>query len=217
MNINNYLEILKILKPYQAQLIAVSKNQTTEAITSLYQAGQRIFAENRVQSLLERKNQLPSTIEWHLIGKLQKNKVKKIVEWISMIHSVDSFELAEAIHKEASQYHRVIPILLEIKIGTEPEKHGFEYSKLIDSLKSDPWTNLNGIQINGLMGMASFTENTDQIRSEFRNLKSYFESIKTLYPQFTCFNQLSMGMSSDYKIALEEGSTMVRIGSKLFN
>lgn len=217
MDINNYKQILEILNPYHAQLIAVSKNQSIEAITSLYQAGQRIFAENRVQSLLERKNQLPTDIEWHLIGSLQKNKVRKIVEWISMIHSVDSFELAETIHKAAIQYNRVIPILLEIKIGTEPEKQGFEYKQLLDSLTLDPWTNLTGIQITGLMGMASFTENTTQIRDEFRNLKSHFDTIKKLFPQFTAFKELSMGMSSDYKIALDEGSTMVRIGSKLFN
>lgn len=217
MNLNNYKQILETLKPYHAQLIAVSKNQSTEAILSLYEAGQRIFAENRVQMLLERKNQLPSDIEWHLIGSLQKNKVRKIAEWICMIHSVNSFELAETIHKAAIQYNRVIPILLEIKIGTESEKQGFEYTKLLDSLNDDPWINLSGVQISGLMGMASFTEDTHQIQSEFRKLKLHFESIKKLHPEFTAFKELSMGMSSDYTIALEEGSTMVRIGSKLFN
>ena len=217
MDLTNYNQILETLKPYHAQLIAVSKNQSTEAILSLYEAGQRIFAENRVQMLLARKTELPSDIEWHLIGSLQKNKVRKITEWICMIHSVDSFELAETIHKAAIQYNRVIPILLEIKIGTESEKQGFEYTNLLASLSTDPWINLSGIQITGLMGMASFTEDIAQIRSEFRNLKSYFESIRSLCPQFSDFKELSMGMSSDYKIALEEGSTMVRIGSKLFN
>jgi len=217
MDLNNYKQILETLKPYNAQLIAVSKNQSKEAILSLYEAGQRNFAENRVQMLLVRKSELPSDIEWHLIGSLQKNKVRKIAEWVCMIHSVDSFELAETIHKAAIQCNRVIPILLEIKIGTESEKHGFEFTKLMDSLSTEPWTSLTGIQISGLMGMASFTEDTHQIQSEFRKLKLHFESIKKLHPEFTAFKELSMGMSSDYNIALEEGSTMVRIGSKLFN
>lgn len=217
MDLSKYYQILQTLEPYHAQLIAVSKNQPLEAIKSLYQAGQRKFAENRVQLLLERKESLPSDIEWHLIGNLQKNKVKKIAAWVHMIHSVDSFDLAVSIHKAATDHNRIIPILLEIKISSEPAKHGFEINKLLDSLNSDPWESLNRIQICGLMGMATFTDDTNQIHKEFKNLKLNFESIKKACPQFTAFNELSMGMSSDYTIALEEGSTMVRIGSKLFS
>ena len=122
-----------------------------------------------------------------------------------------------SIHKAAADHNRIIPILLEIKISSEPAKHGFEINKLLDSLKTDPWESLNRIQICGLMGMATFTDDTNQIHKEFKNLKLNFESIKKAFPQFTAFNELSMGMSSDYTIALEEGSTMVRIGSKLFS
>ncbi len=217
MNLMIYKQILEELKPYHAQLIAVSKNQSMEDLLQLYQAGQRIFAENRVQNLVERKSLLPSDIEWHLIGHLQKNKVKKIISWVHMIQSIDTFELAAYVNQEAQVCGRILPVLLEVKISSEATKYGFEPESLLKSLTKDPWTDLQNIRIDGLMGMASLSSNSEQIQIEFKQLYNLFIKIKTTIPQLAFMSEVSMGMSGDYPLALKEGSTMVRIGSKLFS
>ena len=212
VNIKNTVE-----KKYNAVLVAVSKTRSNTEILNLYHSGQKIFGENRVQELVEKYQSLPKDIEWHLIGSLQKNKVKYIAPFVTMIHSVDDFELARTIHKAAEKYNRTIKVLLQIKIANETTKQGFEYHDLLDSLTNDDWSSLNHIMICGVMGMATFTENKKHIKEEFRNLVEKFHDLKnTYFHGSTAFNEISMGMSGDYLLALEEGSTMVRIGSAIF-
>ena len=216
MRLENYFQIKAEVESKSAKLIAVCKNQSMDDVKKLYNAGCRVFAENRVQELLLKAKQLPDDIEWHLIGSLQKNKVKDLVSVVTMIHSVDSYELATVINNRSVQIGKVTPILLQLLVAQEETKHGYLYSELIEESKKTEWMELSHISINGIMGMASFTEDKDQIRAEFRLLKKYFTNLKDNFSGQNQFNQLSMGMSSDYKIALEEGSTMVRIGSLLF-
>ena len=215
----NIIESLKLeIAVYPgARLIAVSKTKPGSAIADLYDKGQREFAENRVQELEEKVKDLPSDIQWHLIGSLQKNKVKFIAPYIAMIHSVDSLELAQMIDKEASKNQRRIPILLQIRIANEETKQGFEIEEVEALLRNGDLQMFKNIEIKGLMGMASFTDNQQQVRQEFKLLRSYFDNFKRIFfSNDPHFHELSMGMSSDYQIALEEGSTMVRIGSLLF-
>jgi pyridoxal phosphate enzyme (YggS family) len=201
----------------KAILVAVSKTRTEDQIIKLYHQGQRVFGENRVQELLLKYEHLPKDISWHLIGSLQKNKVKYIAPFVTMIHSVDDFELAKTIDKEALKSHRVIDVLLQIKIAKEESKQGFEFSDLIHSLELDKWSELNNIRIVGVMGMATLADDMNQIRSEFRNLADHFDYLKENYFfQNSAFQHISMGMSGDYLVALEEGSTMVRVGTALF-
>ncbi|HEX5624435.1 MAG TPA: YggS family pyridoxal phosphate-dependent enzyme, partial [Saprospiraceae bacterium] len=162
MNLSHYFDILREAQAHKATLVVVTKNQKLDDILSLYDAGHRIFGENRVQQLIEKKEQLPADIQWHMIGSLQKNKVKYLAPWISMIHSVDSFGLAETINREALKSNRIIPILLEVKISSEESKHGFQNDELMSSLQNDPWNTLTHCALSGLMGMASFTDNPQQ-------------------------------------------------------
>ncbi len=210
-------KILKQLEPYGARLVAVSKTQPIESVLALYNGGQRIFGENRVQELLEKKDLLPPDIEWHLIGHLQRNKVKYIVPFIGMIHSLDSIELAHEIDRQAEKSERKIPVLLQIRIASEETKFGIKPDDL-DIFMQDllriplPW-----VKVCGVMGMASFVEDEVQIRAEFRILRETFVHLKEkYYPEDPDFKELSMGMSGDYQIALQEGSTLVRIGTLLF-
>jgi len=204
------------LKDKNATLVAVTKTRTTDAIMELYDVGHKIFGENRVQELLTKYEEMPKDIEWHLIGHLQKNKVKYIAPFVKMIHSVESIELAKSIDKFAAKNDRKIDILIQIKIATEETKFGMqegELETLILGLKT-----LAHINIRGVMGMASFTSDTDQVRHEFKHLKSVFDQLKQKhFINEEQFSEISMGMSGDYQIALEEGSTMLRIGSLLFN
>lgn len=202
---------------YNAKLVVVTKHQTLEDINSIYKEGQIIFGENRVQDLIQKKEKMSNDIEWHMIGTLQSNKVKWIAPWIDMIHSVDSFGLAKKIHQEALINNRVIPVLLEVKITNEESKHGFIESELLTSLYRDDWDALHHITISGLMGMASFTEDHTQVRKEFKKLKTIYDTLQSNYFKSPEFQELSMGMSGDFEIALEEGSTMIRVGSKIFN
>jgi len=182
----------------------------------LYDNGHKIFGENRVQELVSKYEKMPKDIEWHLIGHLQKNKVKYIAPFVNMIHSVESVDLAKTIDKQAAKHERVIDILIQLKIATEETKFGLQ-NKELDSLITQIKT-LSHINIRGVMGMASFTSDTVQVRTEFQHLKSVFNSVKTKhFSDDEQFSEISMGMSGDYKIAIEEGSTMVRIGSLLFN
>jgi pyridoxal phosphate enzyme (YggS family) len=216
MDLKNYHQVLDLAKRYNAKLVVVTKHQTLEDITTVYNEGQIIFGENRVQDLTLKKKNMPGDIEWNMIGTLQSNKVKLIAPWIDMIHSVDSFGLAKKIDQEAQTNHRVIPVLLEIKITQEDSKHGFKENELIQSLDEDDWNALSNIRISGLMGMASFTEDHIQVRKEFKRLKSVYNTLQSHYFKSPNFNEISMGMSSDFEIALEEGSTMIRVGSKIF-
>lgn len=206
MSIKTNIESIRSTLRPGCRLIAVSKTHPASVIREAYDAGQRIFGENKVQEMAAKYEQLPKDIEWHLIGHLQSNKVKYIAAWVSLIHSVDSAKLAEEIDKQGKKAGRVIPCLLQVHIAREETKFGFGREELLDFLKKN---NLKNISVQGLMGMASLTENTDQIRSEFRGLRNLFDEIGDL-------KELSMGMSGDYRIAMEEGSTMVRIGTAIF-
>jgi pyridoxal phosphate enzyme (YggS family) len=213
-----FLQIKKIVEEeFKASLVAVSKTRTIEEILEIYNQNQRIFGENRVQEVVTKFEKLPKDIEWHLIGSLQKNKVKYIAPFIHMIHSVDSYDLAKVINKEAQKSNRAIKILLQIKIADEETKQGLDYDELKNSLAQHDWQALNNIEICGVMGMATLTDNSIKVRSEFKQLSSYFLELKnSFFASNNDFKEISMGMSGDYNIALEEGSTMVRIGSAIF-
>jgi pyridoxal phosphate enzyme (YggS family) len=199
---------------YHARLIAVSKTHSIEKITEAYEAGQRIFGENKVQEMEGKYESLPKDIQWHMIGHLQTNKVKFIAPFVSLIHSVDSEKLLAEIDKQGGKAQRIIPCLLQVHIAEEENKFGFDDAELLDMAQK--LTAYKHVTIQGLMGMATFTENQEQLRREFKHLKDLFEKVKAMNLPGIELKELSMGMSADYKIALEEGSTMVRIGSALF-
>lgn len=212
-----YNKILETLDSHNGQLVAVSKTKPQEAILSLYDKGQRIFGENRVQELVEKHQDLPKDIQWHLIGHLQTNKVKFIAPFVSLIHSIDSVKLLKQVNSEAEKCERVIPVLLQFKIAEEATKYGFDMQTAIQFLESDLFSNLKHIVIVGVMGMATFTDDQDQVKKEFQSLKNIFDQLKEKYFKYEpSFKEISMGMSGDYQLALAEGSTMVRIGSLLF-
>jgi hypothetical protein len=199
------------------KLIAVSKTKPASDIQTLYDAGQRAFGENKVQELVEKYEVLPKDIKWHLIGHLQSNKVKYIAPFVHLIHGVDSFKLLKEINKEGGKCKRIIPCLLQFHIAQEETKFGFSFEEAQEMLESNEFVELQHVAIHGVMGMASFTENENQIHEEFQTLHNYFQLIKSHYFKFnTDFKEISMGMSGDYKIAMEEGSTMVRVGSTIF-
>lgn len=203
------------LAPHKAKLVAVSKIKPASDIRALYDAGQRIFGENYVQELQEKQPILPADIEWHFIGHLQSNKVKYIAPFVSMIHAVDSLRLLEEINKQAGKNNRIIRCLLQVHIAQEETKFGLDAAEIEQILvQAVKFTN---IHISGLMGMATNTDNMDQVRAEFKQLKTLQQQLKsTYYPEGEEMTELSIGMSGDYTIALAEGSTMVRIGSMLF-
>jgi pyridoxal phosphate enzyme (YggS family) len=213
---DNLIKIKKEL-PSSVKLIAVSKTRSVEEIMEAYNAGHRQFGENRVQELLSKKDHLPGDIEWHLIGHLQSNKVKLIAPFISMIHSIDSLKLLAVTDNEAEKAKKIIDCLVQIHIAEEETKFGFSMDELRDMLKSDAFRNFRSVRMCGVMGMATFTDDMVQVRKEFAFLKKCFDEIKADY--FTGsshFREISMGMSGDYSIATEEGSTMVRLGSIIF-
>jgi pyridoxal phosphate enzyme (YggS family) len=212
INLENYKSIRAELGD-KVVLVAVSKTKPVEDIKALYDQGQRDFGENYVQELVDKQPQLPADIRWHYIGHLQSNKVKYIAPFVHLIHGVDSFKLLKEINKQAQKQNRVINCLLQVYIAQEETKFGLdetELDALLDELNKNP---LQNITINGLMGMASFTDDLNKVRVEFRQLKRLYDKLITKLPQAGI---LSMGMSADYKIAVEEGSTLVRIGSLLF-
>lgn len=211
-------EILPSLASKNARLVAVSKTQPLSRILDIYRQGQRIFGENRPQEMLEKQAALPADIEWHLIGHLQTNKVKSIASFVSLIHSVDSLRLLQEIDKQAIKNNRVVDCLLQFHIAQEETKHGLHEQEAIELLQSAECRALQNIRICGVMGMATFTDDTQQVRSEFRQLKSIFEHLKNrFFTKSPHFREISMGMSGDWRIALEEGSTMLRIGSLIFD
>ena len=214
--IENYFEFKKGV-PDNVSLVAVSKTKPEEDILKLYKNGQRIFGENKVQELVRKSENLPEDIEWHMIGHLQSNKVKYIAPFINLIHGVDSFKLLKTINKEAAKNNRTILCLLQMHIAMEETKFGLSEDELDELLKSESYKELGNIKIAGLMGMATFTEDYDQVRKEFRKLKTIFEELKSgFFKNEEKFKVLSMGMSNDYKIAIEEGANMLRIGSLIF-
>lgn len=212
----NLKEVLTSL-PAQVKLVAVSKFHPNESIEQAYRAGQRIFGESKVQELTGKYETLPKDIEWHFIGHLQTNKVKYIAPYIAMIHAVDSYKLLAEIDKQAAKNGRVIPCLLEIHIAQEESKYGFTFQECREMLEAGEWKNLTHICIAGLMGMATFTEDETEIKKEFDSLKQFFNEIKQNYfVDRDTFREISMGMSHDYPLAIEAGSTLVRVGSKIF-
>ena len=194
-------------------LVTVSKTKPVEMLMEAYDAGFKRFGENYVQELVDKYNQMPKDIEWHFIGHLQSNKVKYIAPFVNLIHSVDSFKLLQEINKQAARNNRVIDCLLQIYIAEEDTKSGMTEEECLDILASEALKSLSNIRISGLMGMSTFTDDEQQIRKEFRKLKSFQASLLSSYPYLTT---ISMGMSGDYAIAIEEGSTMIRVGSKIF-
>lgn len=213
----NIKEFNKLLNNTQCRLIAVSKTKPVEYIQEAYNAGQIEFGENKVQELREKPEQLPKDIKWHMIGHLQSNKVKYIAPFIYLIHAVDSLKLLAEINKQALKNNRTINCLLQVHIAQEEHKFGFDESDLEELLSSEVFQTLQNIKIAGLMGMATYTNDQDQIRSEFKTLKRIFDKSKNNYSSSNIeLHELSMGMSDDYPIAIEEGSTMIRVGSKIF-
>lgn len=203
--------------PANVRIVAVSKLKSADDILKAYNAGQKIFGENRVQELFKKYNSLPRDIEWHFIGHLQSNKVRRIASFVNMIHSVDTFRLLKVIDQEAARADRVIDCLLQFYIATEETKYGFSLSEVLEMLESEDFQKLKNIRICGVMGMASFIDDDDQIRREFMYLSECFRRLKDeFFSGDDAFKELSMGMSGDYKIALEEGSTIVRLGSTIF-
>lgn len=214
---DNIRSLKKETEAYGATLIAVSKTKPASDIMEAYDAGQRIFGENQVQELVEKYEQLPKDIQWHLIGHLQSNKVKYIAPFVSMIESADSLKLLLEIEKQAARYNRTIDCLLEIYIADEDTKFGLGFDEAIELLRSEAFAGMQHVRIRGLMGIATNTDNEKQIKEEFYELSTFFDGIKqSFFRKDDYFDTLSMGMSSDYKIALEQGSTQVRLGSTIF-
>lgn len=214
---DNLLKYKKELEDTSAKLVAVSKYHDAAEIMEAYDAGQRVFGENIVQELVDKQAILPKDIEWHLIGHLQTNKVKYIAPFISLIESVDSEKLLTEINKQAAKNNRIIDCLLQVYIADEDSKFGLSFDEVIELLRSEDFQHLKNVRIVGLMGIATNTESQKQIRDEFQELKVLFEGVKSsFFRKEPTFKELSMGMSADYKIAVEEGSTMVRIGSNIF-
>jgi len=217
MNFAERFYRLKSELPENVRLLAVSKYHPESVIREAYEAGQRIFGENRVQELLPKYEHLPKDIEWHFIGHLQINKVKYISPFIHTIQSIDSLKLAETVNKEAGIRQRKIRALIQIHIAQEKQKFGFSYDEVEDLLKRNAFAPMKNLNISGLMAMATLTKDQTQIRDEFHRLNCFFQQIKNGYfAANDSFRELSIGMSDDYQIAVEEGSTMIRIGSKLF-
>jgi PLP dependent protein len=214
---DNITSLKKETEPVNVKLIAVSKTKTAEDIQQAYDAGQRLFGENTVQELVDKQEHLPKDIQWHLIGHLQSNKVKYIAPFISMIQSVDSLKLLQEINKQAEKNKRVIDCLLQIYIADEETKFGLGFDEAIELLRSDEYTALKNIRICGLMGIATNTDNEKHIKEEYYELKTFFDGIKaSFFRKEPSFSVLSMGMSGDYKLAIEQGSNMIRVGSTIF-
>lgn len=217
MEIAKNLSVILDRLPGHVKLVAISKMKSEKEILEAYRTGYRVFGENKVQELIRKQEMLPADIEWHMVGHLQSNKAKYIVPFVHLIHSVDSFKLLKVINKEAAKYSRRVDCLLQVHIAREETKFGFSEEEIIEILDSGVLEEMKSVRITGLMGMATFTENRDLVRSEFKSLKTFFDEVKNHYFKGEeSFCELSMGMSGDYSIALEEGATMVRIGSLIF-
>jgi pyridoxal phosphate enzyme (YggS family) len=216
MSVKENISQIRSEIPNGVTLVAVSKTKPDELIMEAYEAGHRDFGENYVQELVDKHEQLPKDIRWHFIGHLQSNKVKYIAPFVHLIHSVDSFKLLKEVNKQAQKNNRVIDCLLQIYIAQEETKFGLDEKECEDVLRSEEFKTLSHVKVIGFMGMASNTENKEQVRKEFKSLKTLFDKLSTLPTTNSELRILSFGMSSDYKIAIEEGSNMLRIGSTIF-
>ena len=217
MSIAENIDQIKSKLPASVQLVAVSKTKPAEFIREAYNQGQRAFGENKVQEMVGKYEELPKDIQWHFIGHLQTNKVKYIAPFVHLIHGVDSFKLLKSIDAEAKKIDRVIPCLLQFHIAEEDTKFGFSTDEALEMLNSEEFKSLKHVNISGVMGMATFTNDDNQVRKEFAFLKTILAKLKSEYfAEAPDFKEISMGMSGDYRIAVEEGSTMVRIGSTIF-
>lgn len=215
--ISTRLTALKKEIPEHVTLVAVSKTKPVEDLMEAYAAGQRHFGENKVQEMVDKATQLPADIHWHFIGHLQTNKVKYIAPFVHLIHGVDSLKLLQEINRQAAKNKRILSVLLQFHIAQEDTKYGLSWTECTELLESDQIKSLQNIRIDGVMGMASFTEDTEQVRTEFGQLKDYFDRLKSTYfSKEHSFTICSMGMSGDYLYAIEKGSTLVRIGSSIF-
>jgi len=213
MSIANNLNAIKATLPSHVTLVAVSKTKPVADLLEAYEAGQRIFGENKIQEMTEKQEVMPKDIQWHMIGHVQTNKVKYMASYVSLIHGVDSLKLLEEIDKQAKKHDRVIECLLQVYIAEEETKFGLDVDELTALLNSPIYPQLKNVKVIGLMGMATFTDNQAQIEKEFRRLSSIYDTLKQTHSEFTT---LSMGMSGDYALAIACGSTMVRIGSSIF-
>ena len=216
MSIRENLLNIKATLPSQVTLVAVSKTKPVFDLMQAYEAGQRVFGENKIQEMTEKWEQMPKDIEWHMIGHIQSNKVKYMAPYVSLIHGVDSLKLLAEINKQAQKNNRIIDCLLQLHIAEEETKFGLNEEELNELLRSEIFKNLKNIKVVGLMGMATFTENKTQIKKEFQHLKAIFDKHQEPTTHNRQFTTLSMGMSGDYQLAIECGSTMVRIGSSIF-
>lgn len=217
MSITNNLKQICCELPEGVRLVAVSKFHPNEAIEEAYRAGQRIFGESKVQEMTDKHESLPKDIEWHFIGHLQTNKIKYMAPYVAMIHGIDSYKLLVEVNKQATKAGRIINCLLQLHIAQEETKFGFSFDECREMLTSGEWRTLTNIRICGLMGMATNTDSEEQIAKEFRSLSDFFNELKTdFFANQPDFRELSMGMSHDYPIAIATGSTLVRVGSKIF-
>lgn len=216
MSIKDNLQQIKSTIPEHVTLVAVSKTKPVSDLMKAYDAGHRIFGENKIQEMVEKHEQMPKDIKWHMIGHVQRNKVKYMAEFVSLIHGVDSFKLLKEINKQAKKHDRVIDCLLQIKIAEEDSKFGMSAKEAHTLLQSNEFSALKNIKIVGLMGMATFTDDMKQVESEFKFLKSTFDDLKKQQASNYQLEILSMGMSGDYKLAIDCGSNMIRVGSSIF-
>ncbi len=216
MNIQQKLEKIKSTIPAQVTLVAVSKTKPISQLMDAYHAGQRIFGENKIQEMVEKQEQMPKDIHWHMIGHLQSNKVKYIAAFVSLIHGVDSLKLLKEINKQAKKHNRIINCLLQIKIASETSKFGMSVTEALALMQSELISELEHIKITGLMGMATFTDDTMQIEKEFKYLTTTYNKLKEIKAPNINLETISMGMSGDYLLAIKCGSTMVRVGSSIF-
>lgn len=214
MNIENNLNSLRKELPDNVELVAISKTHSNERIMEAYNAGQRVFGESRQQELSPKYEAMPKDIKWHMVGHLQRNKVRFIAPFVDLIHSVDSPRLLRRIEREAKRNERVIDVLMQVYIADEKSKHGWEFDKLEKFIESDEFKKMKNIRVRGVMGMATFEASEEQVREEFGELKNAFDALKKHFGDE--FDTVSMGMTDDYKIAIESGSTMVRVGSLIF-
>lgn len=213
MSITQNLNHIKSQLPEHVTLVAVSKTKPVSDLQEAYDAGQRIFGENKIQEMVEKHEQLPKDIQWHMIGHVQRNKVKYMASFVNLIHGVDNFKLLKEINKQALKHNRVIDCLLQIKIASEDTKFGMTTAEATEILNSEVFDELKNVNVVGLMGMATFTDNQEQLTTEFKTLKDFYEQLKPEYPEL---QTISMGMSGDFPLAIDCGSTMVRVGSSIF-
>ncbi|MGC1206097.1 MAG: YggS family pyridoxal phosphate-dependent enzyme [Flavobacteriaceae bacterium] len=216
MSIEQNLKKIKSSLPKHVTLVAVSKTKPVSDLMEAYNAGQRIFGENKIQEMAEKYENMPKDIDWHMIGHVQRNKVKYMAPFVSLIHGVDNFKLLKEINKEAKKNDRIIDCLFQIKIAEEDSKFGMSVKEASDIIQSKTFSELENVSITGVMGMATFTDDHNQIQKEFNQLKSTFEELKALQTDNCKLQIVSMGMSGDYELAIDSGSTMIRVGSSIF-